>query len=240
MTTALILAGGSESIGGYNFPKQFISVYDKPLIIYTLESFEHHPLIDNIEIVCLDKWQTVLEAYIKQFNITKAKWIVTGGVTVQESILNGIKHLEEKINDNDIVVIHDGIRPMVDEEVLTDVLRIAKEKGNAISATPYNEQLFIAESDNESITNEYVDRNTIMKVSTPQAFLQSKLLNLYWHYQHEDLKFTNDSYTDTMMIDLGEQLYFASGSDRNIKINTNDDIEMFKILLSEEKEKWLK
>lgn len=126
MNIAVIIAGGSGHRMGQDIPKQFINVYDKPVLIYTLEGFQEHPQIDAIEVVCIDGWHDVLRAYAKQFNITKLKWIVSGGDSGQESIRNGVYNLEGKASADDIIVIHDGIRPLVDASVLTDVLLKAK------------------------------------------------------------------------------------------------------------------
>ena len=142
MTVAIIIAGGSGSRMGQDIPKQFINVYDKPVLIYTLEGFQKHPQIDAIEVVCLDGWHDVLWAYAKQFSIDKLKWVVSGGKTGQESIRNGVYYLEGKVADNDIIIIHDGIRPLVDETVLTDVIIKARQYGNAVTSLPYNEQIF--------------------------------------------------------------------------------------------------
>ena len=120
---ALIIAGGSGSRMGQDIPKQFINVYDKPVLIYTLEGFQKHPQIDAIEVVCIDGWHDVARAYAKQFGIDKLKWVISGGETGQESIRNGVFHLEGICGEEDIVVIHDGIRPLVDASVLTDVIR---------------------------------------------------------------------------------------------------------------------
>lgn len=122
MNIAIIIAGGSGHRMGQDIPKQFINVYDKPILIYTLEGFQRHPLIDAIEVVCIDGWHDVLWAYAKQFNITKLKWVVLGGQTGQESIRNGVFSLEDKCSPDDIVIIHDGIRPLVDGTVLSDVI----------------------------------------------------------------------------------------------------------------------
>ena len=121
MNIAIIIAGGVGSRMGHDIPKQFINVYDKPILIYTLEGFQKHPLIDAIEVVCIDGWHDVLWAYAKQYGIDKLKWIVSGGKTGQESIRNGVYNLEGKANSDDVIIIHDGIRPLVDETVLSDV-----------------------------------------------------------------------------------------------------------------------
>ena len=143
MNIAVIIAGGSGQRMGQDIPKQFINVYDKPVIIYTLEGFQRHPQIDAIEVVCIDGWHDVLWAYAHQFNITKLKWVISGGNTGQESIRNGVFNLEGKVGDEDIIVIHDGIRPLVDETVLTDVIMKAQIHGNAVTSLPYNEQIFV-------------------------------------------------------------------------------------------------
>ena len=165
---AIIIAGGKGSRMGQEIPKQFINIYDKPILIYTLKNFQEHPLIDEIEVVCIDGWQDVLKAYAKQYNITKLKWIVTGGQSGQESIRNGVYNLEKKCNDDDIIIIHDGIRPLVEEEVLSDVILTCKKYGNAVTSLPYNEQIFII--DDEISTTKYIPRETLRRVSTPQAY----------------------------------------------------------------------
>ena len=226
MNISIIIAAGSGQRTHQDIPKQFINVNDKPIIIYTLESFQKHPEIDAIEVVCLDGWQEILKAYAKQFGITKLKWIVKGGSTGQESIRNGVYNLKDKCEADDVIIIHDGIRPLVEEEVISDVIVKCNLHGNAVTSLPYNEQIFIV-SDEKS-TNKYIPRETLRRVQTPQAYKYSKLS---WGYEEAFLKnigIHGSSYTNTMMVDLGETLYFAIGSDKNIKITTFDDIVMFK------------
>ena len=131
MNIAVIIAGGVGSRMGQDLPKQFINVYDKPVLIYTLESFQKHPQVDAIELVCIDGWHEIVWAYAKQFNITKLKWIVSGGKTGQESIRNGVYGLEGKANPDDNIIIHDGIRPLVEPSVLSDVISKCSQYGNA-------------------------------------------------------------------------------------------------------------
>ncbi len=240
MTTAIIIAGGSGHRMGQDIPKQFINVYDKPVLIYTLEGFQNHPLIDEIIVVCIDGWHDVVSAYAKQFGITKLKNIVPGGETGQESIRNGVFSLEGKCSPSDIIVIHDGIRPLVDVEVLTDVIKTAKKYGNAVTSMPYNEQIFIVDEEDESTTTKYVRRETVRRVSTPQAYKFDKLLWAYKKAFDEKIGIFGSAYTNTMMIDLGEKLHFASGSDKNIKLTTKDDLELFKAYLKADKDNWLK
>ena len=235
---AIIIAGGSGSRMGQDIPKQFINIYDKPVIIYTLEGFQKHPQIDAIEVVCLEGWHEILKAYARQFNIDKLKWVISGGATGQESIRNGVYNLEDKCSDEDIIVIHDGIRPLVDETVLSDVIIKCKQYGNAVTSLPYNEQIF--KTNDGKTTTQYIPRETLRRVSTPQAYKFGKLISSYRKAFKEQIGIYGSSYTNTMMVELGETLYFAAGSDKNIKLTTKDDLEMFKAYLKQDKDKWLK
>ena len=226
MTTALIIAGGRGRRMGQSIPKQFINVYDKPIIIYTLESFQKHPQIDAIEVVCLDGWQEVLHSYAKEYGITKLKWITLGGDTGQESIRNGVFALEGILSSEDIVIIHDGIRPLVDEEVLSDVIVKCRQHGNAVTSMPYNEQIFLMDDDISTV--KYIPRETLRRVATPQAYTFGKLDWAYHEAFEKKIGIYGSSYTNTMMVELGERLYFASGSDKNIKLTTQNDLELFK------------
>lgn len=240
MNIGIIIAGGTGHRMGQDIPKQFINVYDKPVLIYTLEGFQRHPQIDVIEVVCIDGWHDVLWAYAHQFNISKLKWVVTGGNTGQESIRNGVYNLEGKAAEDDIVVIHDGIRPLVDETVLTDVILKASQFGNGVTSLPYNEQIFVVNSDDETTTNKYIPRETLRRVSTPQAYKFGKLDWAYHEAYEKEIGIYGSSYTNTMMVELGETLHFAAGSDKNIKLTTKDDLEMFKGYLKKDKDNWLK
>lgn len=237
---AVILAGGVGNRIGQDIPKQFINVYDKPIIIYTLEAFQFNPSVDEIEVVCKEGWSDILWAYAKQFNITKLKYVITGGTSAQESIRNGIFNLEDKVDDDDIIIIHDGVRPLVDEEVLSDVIAVCAEKGNAVTSLPYNEQIFLVDSDNPSTTKKYIPRETLRRVSTPQAYMFRELDDAYHYAFEHEVGIYGSSYTNTMMVELGKTLNFASGSDKNIKITTRDDLELFKAFLKADKDSWLK
>lgn len=238
MNIAIIIAGGSGQRSGQDIPKQFIHVYDKPILIYTLEGFQRHPQIDAIGLVCIDGWHDVARAYANQFNIDKLKWIISGGKTTQESIRNGVFHLEGASSEDDIIIIHDGIRPLVDDSVLSDVILKCRRYGNAVTALPYNEQIFVAED--ELSTVEYIPREALRRVATPQAYKFGKLLEAYQEAFEKGIGIYGSSYTNTMMVELGERLYFANGSEKNIKITTKDDFELFKAYLKMDKDNWLK
>ena len=238
MNIGLIIAGGSGARMGQDIPKQFLNVYDKPVIIYTLEGFQKHPQIDKIILVCIDGWHDYIRAYCKQYGIDKLDKIVPGGATGQESIRNGVYSLEGICSEEDIVIIHDGIRPLVDDSVLSDVIDKCSRFGNAVTSLPYNEQIFVM--DNEISTVKYIPRETLRRVSTPQAYKFGKLLWAYKKAFKDNIGIFGTSYTNTMMVELGERLFFAKGSEKNIKLTTKDDLELFKAYLKSDKDNWLK
>ncbi|MDR2974075.1 MAG: 2-C-methyl-D-erythritol 4-phosphate cytidylyltransferase [Propionibacteriaceae bacterium] len=233
MSTAIIIAGGSGERMGADIPKQFLLVNGKPVVIYTLEAFQAHPYIDSIGIVCIDGWQELLRSYLNQYEITKVDWIIPGGASAQESIRNGVSHLKDRCPADEIVVIHDGIRPLVEQAVISDVIATCTTYGNGVAALPYNEQIFRIDPEEPYSTVEYIPRDTLRRVATPQAYRYDVLEQRYQEAFDKGIGIGPSSYTNTMMVDLGERLYFATGSDKNIKLTTRDDLMLFQALLAE-------
>ena len=231
MNIAIIIAGGSGRRMGEDIPKQFINIFDKPVLVYTLEGFQQHPQIDAIEVVCIEGWIDVVWSYARQFNIDKLKWVIPGGKTGQESIRNGVFYLEDKASLTDNIVIHDGIRPLVESSVLTDVIDKCSQFGNAVTSMPYNEQIFLVDENDDSTTTKYIPREKLRRVSTPQAYKYGLLKEKYHEAFEKKIGIYGSSYTNTMMVELGVRLHFAIGSDRNIKLTTKDDLELFKAYL---------
>lgn len=233
MNVAIIIAGGIGSRMGQEIPKQFINVGEKPIIVYTLEAFQEHPLVDAIEVVCLDGWEQVLRAYARQYKIDKLKWVVKGGASGQESIRNGVYNFEGVLAEDDICIVHDGVRPMLDPEVITDVVRVAKERGNAVTSMPYNEQIFLVDEKDSATTTQYIPRETLRRVSTPQAYRFGLLDSKYHEAFEKGVGIDSSNYTNTMMVQLGVKLNFAAGSDRNIKLTTPENLEFFRAWAAE-------
>jgi len=236
MNIAIIIAGGSGARTHQDIPKQFLNVNNKPVIIYTMQAFQAHPDIDAIEVVCLDGWQEILQAYAKQFNITKLKWITKGGETGQESIRNGLDNIRSDIDDNDIVLIHDAVRPMVSMDIISDCIVKTKQFGNAITAIPCYEATLL--TDNHIDSTNQIARERIARTQTPHGFHYGYLLNAHKRALESGIKSSVSSCT--MLIELGEKIYFSIGSEKNLKITTTDDLEIFKALLKVEKDEWLK
>ena len=232
----LIIAGGSGNRMHQDIPKQFITVNDRPVIAYTLEAFERHPEIDAIVVVCIAGWEQVLWAYSKQFNITKLQYIVPGGETGQASIRNGVYEVEKHFDQKDIVLIHDAIRPLVSSEIISDCIRVAREKGNAITVIPCAEAM-IQTKDGIVSTGNY-PRDQLKRTQTPQAFSVEKICDLHRRALKKGI--TNSVASCTLMIEMGEHVYFSAGSEKNIKLTTVDDIDIFKALLAAKRSDWLK
>lgn len=227
MNIAMLIAGGTGSRMKQEIPKQFLNVNDKPVIVYTMESFQNHPDIDAIAVVCLDGWQQILEAYARQFQITKLRWIAPGGENGQASSRNGIMELKKHCSDEDIVLIHDAIRPLVSSEIISDCIAKCRKYGNGVAAMPCQET--IIKTADRIKGSESIPRSDIMRVQTPQAYTLGKMA---WAHEEALRRGITDSiYANTMLIELGETLYFSYGSDNNIKITTMEDLDLFKALL---------
>ena len=225
----LIIAGGVGARMGQDIPKQFINVYDKPVIVYTLEAFQKHPSIDAIEVVCLDGWHDVLWAYAKQFGIAKLENIVSGGKNGQDSIRNGLYDIASRHNgSDDIVLVHDAIRPMVSNDIISDNIRVCRQYGNAITVVPCTAAML--KTFDSLSTEEQVPRDNLKITQTPQAFFLQDIIAAH----KEALKkgITNSVASCTMYIELGRKLYMSAGSEKNLKLTTAEDIEIFKALLN--------
>lgn len=227
MNIGLLIAGGSGKRMGQDIPKQFLTVNDRPVIIYTLEAFQKHPQIDSIAVVCISGWESVLQAYANQYNITKLKYIVSGGENGQDSIRNGVFELEKHFAPEDIVLIHDAIRPMVSEEIISDCIRVTKEKGNAITAIPCAEAMLQTVDGAVSVGS--YPRNQLKRTQTPQAFLLGNICQL--HRDALQAGITNSVASCTLMIEMGKQVHFSAGSEKNIKLTTVEDLDIFQALL---------
>ncbi|MCI9122806.1 MAG: 2-C-methyl-D-erythritol 4-phosphate cytidylyltransferase [Eubacterium sp.] len=237
MNIAMLIAGGKGVRMNQDIPKQFLNINDKPVIIYTLQAFQEHPQIDQILVVCIDGWQEILWAYANQFNITKLKWVVSGGENGQASIRNGVFELEKHCNGKDIVLVHDAIRPNISQEIISGCIAQCKLNGSAVTVIPCAEAMLLREEDHAS-SKKIINRDSLARTQTPQAFTLEKML---WAHR-EALKrgITNSVATCTLMIELGEKIYFSAGSEKNVKITTTEDIEIFKALLLAKKDEWLK
>lgn len=237
MNIVLLTAAGTGTRMHQDIPKQFIHVDNKPVIIHTMEAFQHHPSIDAILVVTLDSWKEVLWAYAKQFNISKLKWVVHGGETGQDSILNGLNILKDKYPNKDItVIIHDGNRPLVSSEIISDSLATFAKYGSAVAVIPCTEVVF--ESENGISSHISTQREKLFRTQTPHTY---KLNELLWaHNEAKNRGIKGTAASCLLMKELGMETYFSKGSEENIKITTLDDLKIFKALLHTRQDNWIK
>lgn len=224
MNIALIIAGGKGVRMGYSIPKQFIEINDKPIIVYTLEKFENHPSIDVIAVVCIDGWVDVLNQYAKKYGISKLKHIIIGGSVGQDSIKKGLLELHKYYDDQAIVLIHDAIRPMVSSEIISNCIAQTSRCGNAITVIPCQEAMLV--TDDSLSSKEAYPRSNLKRTQTPQGFRLGDILNV--HEKAKKMGITDSIASCTLYTEVGRTVYFSAGSERNIKLTTPEDLEIFK------------
>ena len=246
---AIIFAGGTgRRMNAHGIPKQFIELYGKPIIIYTLEKFENHEEIDGIIIACLEAWIPQMKRLCDKFHISKVLAIVPGGSTGQESIyhgltkaaqLCGIERTDQEAGqpdadrtdaDQPLVLIHDGVRPLVDHDTITRCIRCASERGNAITVTPATETIITDSSD--GVVGRILDRSACQLAKAPQTFRLRELYGLHLAAIAEGKEDFIDS--ASLLRYYGRTLYTVEGSTENIKITTPVDYYIFKAIISAE------
>lgn len=228
MNIALLTAAGVGSRMNNDVPKQFLHVKNKPLIVHTLDQFQRHPSIDYIIIVTLPAWIEVINAYSKEYGISKLKWIVEGGDTGQESIYNGIHTLKEGgLNDDDVVMIHDGNRCNISPDLISGSLASFAEYGSAVAAIPCVEAVFRSHDSGNSSTKS-IPREELYRTQTPHTYSLGKLL--WAHEQAKKKNITDTAATCSLMEMLGETVYFSKGLETNLKITTQEDLLIFRAL----------
>lgn len=228
MNIAIILAGGIGERVGARIPKQFIEILGKPIIAYTIDKFEKNKNIDAIEIVCVKTYIPYLKSIVKDNSFSKVKWITNGGNTFQESVTNGVFYLKNKIKGDDIVIIHFGASPFVEDEIIDDCISVCKMKGNAISTIPffYLSTFRDKEFPNEK-AGEWVNRDSLACMNSPHAFKFDLIFNLYQQAIETGKIKDVEPHTTTLMHSMGYPIYFSKGSQTNIKITTPDDLALF-------------
>lgn len=225
---ALIIAGGVGARMKTDIPKQFLSVFDRPVISYTMEAFEKDDNVDGIAVVCVEGWDHLLDAIAKQYKIAKYIGCCLGGDTGQRSIYNGLAFLKDRIDKNDIVLIHDAIRPLVSKPIIDDCIDKIKEYGNAVSVIPCNEVILKNASGSTDISEETIARSTLRRTQTPQGATLKTLLEM-----HEKAMKEGKTYIATadLLLGSGYKVHYSLGSEKNVKLTTQDDLDIMKALI---------
>lgn len=230
MNIALLTAAGLGSRMHLDIPKQFLNIEGKPVILYTMEAFQHHPQVDAMIVVTLENWKENIDAYARDYGIDKLKWIAVGGKTGQESIKNGIEELSKHCAMDDVVMVHDGNRPFVSEEMISDSLATYKQYGSAVAAMPCIEAIF--RSENGRTSSDCIPREQLFRTQTPHTYTLGKLL--WAHERAKELKIENTTATCVLMKMLGETIYFSKGSEKNLKLTTHEELDIFKAMIRRE------
>ena len=228
MTTALIFAGGTGTrMGSAGRPKQFLELHGKPIIIHTLEHFDRHPEIDAIAVVCISGWIDYLKDQLERFRIKKVRWIVPGGETSQDSTRAGLGILAENCDsENTIVLIHDGVRPLISEKLISDNIASVRQYGNAITAAPAIETIITVDK-NEDVTD-LLDRQVCRLARAPQSFWLADIMAMHRRAMAEGYDQMLDS--ASLMIHYGKKLHLVESPAENIKITTPSDFYIFKAI----------
>ena len=243
MNIAVILAGGIGSRFGADIPKQFVEVFGKPIIAYTLEPFENHPNVDAILVVCVKPYVEYIWELKNKYNFSKLIWVTEGGSTFQESMINGVNFLADKAKPNDIVLFHFAASPFIKSDIISDVIKVCEERGtNAISTTDYyllsgKKKSLKSVLDKNNYTDEYINRDSIAVMNTPHAFRYQFIADMYKEAIEKGILDTVEPHTTTLMYAMGKRIYFSKGSQSNIKITTKEDIELFEGYVLEQQRK---
>lgn len=229
MNIALIKAGGIGARMKAEVPKQFICVKEKPIIIYTLEAFERHPGVDAIVVVCVEGWHEVLRAYAKKFGITKLTQIVNGGSTSLKSIKAGVDEIRKRYSPQDTILVHDGNRPLISQDIISDVIAKSEVYGSAVAVIPCTDEVMVTDTVHME-SDKFLDRKTLYRIQTPDAYRVETLTKLLDEASEEQL--TTLGATNTLMIASGGKVHFAQGSELNIRLTTQEDISLCESLLN--------
>lgn len=223
----IILAGGIGSRMHAKQPKQFIEVNRVPIIVRTIENFQKNEHVSGITIVCVKDYISKLKKLVSKFNLTKVDNIVEGGATGHDSTRNGVFSLKDKLDKSDYVIIHDAVRPLLPQKVLNEMIDTALVNGNACLAVPCYETVVLTSDGKKG--NKEIDRNSFMRVQTPQMYNYELINSLYEKAEKDNLH--NFVYANTLAIYYDTTIYFSTGFNFNYKITTKDDLPLYKSLL---------
>ena len=227
MNVALIFAGGTgQRMNSKSKPKQFLEMHGKPILVHTLEYFEEHNDIEAICIVCLAGWEEELKKLLKQYQISKVRWIVEGGETGHDSIYKGLMELKDECMEDDIVLIHDGVRPLISQELITENIQTVKKYGNAITVEDAAESVVVMTDKTNTIAE--MPRRALCKIAkAPQSFYLKDICDVHQLALRDGYKAIDSS---DLMNHYGRELYTVKSTPYNIKIATPSDYYVFRAI----------
>lgn len=227
MNIGVIFAGGvGRRMNTKGKPKQFLEVHGKPIIVHTIDIFQNTEAIDAVVVVCVSDWLDYMNNLVERFNLTKVKAVVAGGETGQMSIFKGLEAAEQLATDDAVVLIHDGVRPLINEEVINANIQSVKETGSAVTSVRAKETVVLV--NDSSKISEVVDRTRSFIAKAPQSFYLSDIISVERDAISKGITDAIDS--STLMGMYNRELTIVEGPYENIKITTPDDFYMFKAL----------
>ncbi len=228
MNVAVIFAGGTgQRMNTRTKPKQFLELHGKPIIIYTLEQFDNHELIDGIIVVCVEKWIPYCEDLIRKFGISKVDAVIPGGETGMLSRYEGVKKASELYEKNAVCLMHDGVRPLIDHDTITKNIESVKTYGSGVTVAPAVETIAVKDADNK--VGKIIDRSRCQLAKAPQSFYLGDMLEAHQRMVEEGITDCID--TAYLMQHYGFPVYTVEGSPENIKITTPTDFYIFRALI---------
>jgi len=220
-TFAIIPAGGKGVRSGVATPKQYLKFYGKELIAYTLEVFQKNKFVDEIITVVSPSYFSLIQNLKKKYKLKKLTGIVEGGKERQDSVYNGLKSISA--NKNDLIIVHDAARPLLPQDILTKAIKTAKNKGNSLVCLKVRDTLIVG----NKVVKDYLDRNQIFNVQTPQIFKYSDLMEAMNFAYKSKFYGTDES---ILIRNIGKKIHIVEGSPLNFKITTKEDLQIFKKL----------
>ncbi len=222
--TAVILAGGNNRVNKYKIPYQFVTIKDKPIIIYTMEAFQHHPQIDDIHVVCLEGWEESIPAYAKKFNISKLKEVIPAGNTGIGSVKNAVEWLSQDYSIIDLLLIHEATRPLVAPETITNAIRCCKQYGSAVTFERMDQMTpFLINENTARLT--HLPANRVIDVQSPEVYTFGLLRQAF--FEATKIRHPLDETICAVFLhNLGKELKFCEGRHSNRRIINEEDLEL--------------
>lgn len=232
MNIAVILAGGTGSRVGFDIPKQFVEIYDKPMIVHCIEVFQKHPEIDGVVLVCIKEYIDKMKELTVQYKLDKVMKIVNGGPTFMDSCKNGVYSLKDECSEDDIVLVTSGDRPLISKGTVSKAISVCKEKGNAMASSPCS--LCICATEDQVSSTQLLVRDGLRMMATPWVFKYGMLYDVLKKNDAGIIK-TDEPYPYALLLQSGQRIYFSENNSENIKVTFKEDFKIAEILMSNRK-----
>lgn len=229
MNIACIFAGGSGVRMGAGVPKQFLEINGKPILIHTLQLFQYHDMIDKIYVSVIKDYIPYVRELVAEYGLDKVADVIPGGQTAQDSIYNALKKAESENPEDSIVLLHDGVRPFVSYEVISENINSVIKYGNAITSTACYETIMISKDGN--VVDSVPYRKETFSGQAPQSFYLKDIIVAHDVVRNSPTGYENMVDACTIIRSQGIEAHMVPGNRGNIKVTTPEDVYMFRALL---------